>query len=64
MMTLAEAADELGISPTTLRAQVANGRFAAEKVGPIWVTTAAEVARYRRDSLGQAGRPPAPKKGR
>lgn len=57
MMTLAEAAELLGVTPATLRQQIANGRFAAEKVGPIYVTTAAEVERYRRDSLGKVGRP-------
>ena len=64
MMTLREAAEVLGVSPTTLRDQVAKGRFTAQKVGPIWVTTEAEVERYRRDSLGQPGRPEKPKRRR
>lgn len=57
LLSLAEAADELGIKPVTLRAAVARERFAARKFGNTWVTTRAEVERYRRDSLGQGGRP-------
>lgn len=56
-MTLAEAAAALGMSPVTLRAQRANGRFAAEKVGRDWLTTPEEVERYRAASRGKAGRP-------
>lgn len=58
-MSLAEAADELGVQPVTLRAAVSRGRLAARKFGNVWVTTGGEVERYRRESLGQAGRPPA-----
>ena len=55
-MTLAEAADALGLSPDTLRSQIRYGRFVARKVGRDWHTTRAEVERYRRDVLGRAGR--------
>jgi len=58
MMTLAQAAARLGRSPDTLRHQVANGRLRAKKYGNTWLVDEAEVERYRRDSLGQAGRPP------
>jgi excisionase family DNA binding protein len=55
-MTLAEAADALGLSPDTLRSQIRYGRFAARKVGRDWHTTPREVERYRREVLGRAGR--------
>ena len=53
VLTLAQAADRLGVSATTLRHQVQAGRLAARLVGKTWVTTAAEVERYRRESLGR-----------
>ena len=56
-MTLNEAAASLCVSPDTLRQQVRNGKLRARKVGPVWVVTPGEVARYRRDSLGHKGRP-------
>jgi excisionase family DNA binding protein len=49
-MTLAEAAQSLGVSPATLRWQVRNGKLKARKVGPIWTVTPKEVERYRRES--------------
>ncbi len=57
IITLAEAGELLDRSPNTLRAQVKNGRLAARLIGKTWVTTRAEVERYRRESLGQRGRP-------
>jgi excisionase family DNA binding protein len=57
ILTLAEAAELLGRSPTTLRSQVAAGRLRARLVGKTWVTHRAEVERYRRDSIGKVGRP-------
>lgn len=57
ILTLAEAGELLDRSATTLRHQVAVGRLRARLVGKTWVTTRAEVERYRRDSLGQPGRP-------
>jgi excisionase family DNA binding protein len=58
MMTLSQAAAALGVSAATLRQQVAAGRLRATKIGPLWVVAETEVERYRRDSLGKAGRPP------
>lgn len=58
ILTLAEAAELLGRSPVTLRAQVAAGRLRARLIGKTWITTRDEVERYRRESLGQPGRPP------
>lgn len=57
ILTLAEAGELLDRSATTLRAQVKNGRLQARLIGKTWITTRAEVERYRRESLGQAGRP-------
>lgn len=52
-MGLAEAADLLGIDPSTLRAQVHRRRLHAFKVGRDWLVTEEEVERYRRDVQGQ-----------
>ena len=56
-LTLAEAAAELGLSPTTLRGQVRNGRLHARLVGKTYVVADDEVERYRMQSRGRAGRP-------
>lgn len=53
MLTLIQAADRLGLSPTTLRIQIRNGRLRARKLGRDWLLTEAEVERYRRESLGR-----------
>lgn len=58
IVTLAEAGALLDRSPTTLRHQVKIGRLQARLIGKTWVTTRAEVERYRRESLGRMGRPP------
>jgi excisionase family DNA binding protein len=55
-MTLKEAAALLGVSPVTLRAQIANRRLKATKRGRDWYVTTAAVERYREESLGQPGR--------
>src|SRR6185369_10299542 len=57
IVTLAEAAELLGRAQTTMRNQVHAGRLRARLIGKTWVTTRAEVERYRAESLGQAGRP-------
>jgi excisionase family DNA binding protein len=59
MLTLTEAAAELGISSATLRHQVQAGRMKARLFGKTYVITADELARYRATSLGRPGRPPA-----
>lgn len=46
-LTLQEAARILGVSPTTLRVQIRNGKLRAKKVGPVWTVTPKEVGRYR-----------------
>jgi hypothetical protein len=58
LMSLAEAAEDLGIRPVSLRAAIERGTFRARKFGTSWVTTRQEVDRYARDRLGQVGRPP------
>lgn len=52
-MTLAEAADRLGLDASTLRHQIRKGRLAATRHGPIWWVTETELERYRRASLGR-----------
>ena len=67
MLTLTEAADELGLAASTLRHQVQSGRLRARLVGKTYVVTEREVERYRTTSLGKPGRPshrPAPPAGR
>lgn len=51
-MTLKEAAASLGVTPDTLRQQIAAGRLKATKRGRDWWVTKGEVERYRqaRDS--------------
>lgn len=51
MMTLTEAADELGLAASTLRWQIANGKLRGKRYGKMWLVTRAEVNRYRRESL-------------
>lgn len=58
ILTLAEAAELLGRSATTLRAQAVAGRLRARLIGKTWITTRDEVERYRRENLGNVGRPP------
>ena len=50
MLTLSEAAVRLGVTPDTLRQQIANGRLRAKKVGPIWTITERELDRYAREN--------------
>lgn len=55
-MTLTDAAGLLGLSPATLRHQIANGRLAAQKVGRDWTVSEEEVRRYAALSRGRPGR--------
>jgi len=52
VVTLTEAGALLGLSPATLRGQIARGALRAKKVGRDWTVTPGEVERYRRESLG------------
>lgn len=53
---LADAARDLGVAHATLTKQARNGRFWAVKVGPIYLTSKAEIERYRLWSKGRPGR--------
>jgi len=55
MFTLNEAAELLGLAPSTLRHQTRNGKFDAFKMGREWFVTGAEVQRYRREHLRKDG---------
>jgi excisionase family DNA binding protein len=46
LIGLAEAAELLGVSHATLRAQVWRGRLNAQMVGRDWSDTGAEIRRY------------------
>ena len=50
-MTLNEAAAILGVTPDTLRQQLANGKLRGRKIGPIWWVEKAEVRRYEKNHL-------------
>jgi hypothetical protein len=54
LLSVGDAARELGLAPVTLRAAI-GGHLTAVKGGRDWVLTGAEVERYRRESLGQSG---------
>jgi excisionase family DNA binding protein len=49
-MTLTEAAATLGVTPATLRQQIARGKLRAVKRGRDWWVSRREVERYRRES--------------
>lgn len=59
-MTIPEVAAALGVAPSTLRHQIANGRLRARKIGRDLHVTPREMERYRAESLGKPGRPPSP----
>jgi excisionase family DNA binding protein len=48
-MTLKEAAQRLGLTPDTLRQQIAAGKLRARKVGRDWTVTAQAVEKYRKE---------------
>lgn len=50
MLTLAEAAERLGVLPSTLRHQIRNGKLRATKPGRDWLVTEREVERYAREN--------------
>lgn len=56
MLTLAQAAIRLGVSPSTLRNQVKAGRLRARLVGKTWTISERECDRYAAESLGRPGR--------
>ena len=56
LITLAEAAERLGLSVVTLRHQAQSGRLRAQRIGRDYLVTEREVERYRAESLGKPGR--------
>lgn len=56
LLTLTEAGDVLGLSTSTLRTQIHNGKLRGTLVGKTWTVTERELARYRADSAGKPGR--------
>lgn len=59
-MTLGEAAARLGITPDTLRQQIARGRLQATKHGRDWWVSEEAVADYAAGRRGVHGRPADP----
>ena len=49
-MTLREAAERIGVTPDTLRQQIANGKLRATKRGRDWWVTKGEVERYGKEN--------------
>ena len=64
MLTINQAAKELGIEPGTLRRQVSLGKISAIRVGGgpkgkagLLIIHRDEIERYRREQSGKVGRP-------
>jgi excisionase family DNA binding protein len=57
MLTLSQAAQQLGVTAATLRQQIHAGHLKGEKIGPIWIITEAALATYRLNNHGRIGRP-------
>lgn len=57
MLTLSQAAQQLGVTAATLRQQIHAGQLEAEKIGPIWVVSEAALGTYRLNNHGRIGRP-------
>lgn len=55
LLTLAQAAAVLGLSPSTLRTQVQRGRLAAQLAGKTYLVQRSEVERYQREQAGRPG---------
>ena len=55
MLTLKQAAAQLGISPATLHTQIKRGVVHTVMFGSVHAITQAEVDRYRREHLGKKG---------
>jgi excisionase family DNA binding protein len=58
-MMLKEAAERLGVSPSTLRVQLMRGKLNATKRGRDWWILPSEVDRYAAESGRQVNRCPA-----
>lgn len=56
-LTVTQAARQLGISPITVRAQIRRNRLVAIEYGNEYRILQSEIDRYRRENLGNVGRP-------
>lgn len=61
VLTITEAADELGIRADSLRQAVLRGAVKAMRAGGIWLLSREEVEKYRRERKPNRGRPRTPK---
>ena len=58
LLTVAQAAQELGIQPSGVRMAIAEGRLRSVRIGKRTnLIERAELNRYRREHLGKRGRP-------
>jgi excisionase family DNA binding protein len=55
-MTLTQAAETCGLSPTTLRIQIRNGRIEASKLGRDWIVSPKALQAYLKDRAPQGRR--------
>jgi excisionase family DNA binding protein len=55
-MTLAQAANACGLSPTTLRVQIRNGRIVASKLGRDWIVSSKALQTYLKGRAPQGRR--------
>jgi excisionase family DNA binding protein len=56
VLTVAQAAERLKVSPRAIRQFIDEGRLPAQKLGPYWILEAADVARFARRKR-KVGRP-------
>jgi excisionase family DNA binding protein len=59
LLSVSAAADELSVHPSRVRALIASGALAAEKVGGVWLVDRASIAGRNRQQIS-AGRPLSP----
>lgn len=56
LVSVSDAARELGVHPSRVRALISSGAIAGEKIGGVWAVDAASLAQRERER-GPAGRP-------
>jgi len=55
LLTLKQAAAEIGLSTSTLNVQIRRGVIKARKIGPAYVITRGELRRYEDERKGKSG---------
>lgn len=60
LLTITEAAEELGIRADSLRQAVLRGAVQAERAGGIWLLRRQEIEKYRQQRKPNRGRPRKP----